>query len=184
MRKTCTGLAVLFVAAACVQYTLVEPGRLSMGDAFTVEPDIAWSRDKRGDLELWTVDGPALESLSFWKGLRDGEVLFAPKDPKKPAFREHMSPSDVTEIVVDSIAGSGAGQVEATGLRPADFGSLVGFRFELSYLTPEGLAMRAIAHGVVSDGRLYLILFTAARLHYYAKYEPHVEHLLESLEFQ
>ena len=69
-------------------------------------------------------------------------------------------------------------KVEGKGLRPATFGAAKGFRFELSLLTQEGLAKRGLAAGTVQDGKLQLIVYLAADLHYYDQYRNEVEGIL------
>ena len=65
MRKLWPVLLALSVLAACAQYSLVEAERVKIGNAYSVDPQIAWSKLQVGDFEIWTVDGANLESLQF-----------------------------------------------------------------------------------------------------------------------
>ena len=67
---------LLTVLAACAQYSLVEAKKQKIGGTYTVEAQIAWSKYSEGKVEIWTVDGPALEAVRFFKGLDDGDSLF------------------------------------------------------------------------------------------------------------
>ncbi len=178
---------LLTVLAACAQYSLVEAKKQKIGGAFTVEAQIAWSKHSEGKVEIWTVDGPALEAVRFSKGLDDGDSLFTrPRASgakvKYPIHKTGMTPNDVMELTVDSIARAGAGEVQASKLRPAQFGSVPGFRFELTFLSKSGLEMDGLVAAAVIEDKLYLILYTGARVHYSPKYRDHVEQLLVSIE--
>ena len=45
---------LLAVLAACAQYSLVEAKKQTIGGAYTVEAQIAWSKHSEGKLEIWT----------------------------------------------------------------------------------------------------------------------------------
>lgn len=178
---------LLAVLAACAQYSLVEANKQKIGGTYTVEAQIAWSKHSEGKVEIWTVDGPALEAVRFFKGLDDGDSLFkrprgSGEKVKYPTYKTGMTPNDVMELTVDSIARAGAGEVQASKLRPARFGSVQGFRFELTFLSKSGLEMDGLVAGAAIEDKLYLILYTGARIHYYPKYRDHVEQLLGSIE--
>ena len=184
MRHLPALLALSIALAACSIYTLVdEDTRQSIAGRYSVDPQVAWSRVNQSGVELWTVDGPALESIRFYPGLRDGETFMTARDRTElPAFRADMQASEIMEFVVDSIARAGAGQVQATGLRPMNFGPLPGFRFELSYLTDNGLEMQGLVAGAATDGELHLIVYSGASLYYFPKYEDDVERIIDSIE--
>lgn len=195
-------LLVMILSACGSQYSLVETKRRDIGQAYSVEPQIEWSTQvikvpsEPGEkervtsafhkYEVWTVDGGQLESLLLYMGLRDGDPLFPKTGLEKqkfPLFRGTMQASEVTEFVVDSLSRLGNSEVEAKNLRPADFGALPGFRFELAYLSKTGLAFDGMAVGVVNEGVLYMILFTGAHGYYFPKYRDAVERLFDSVQF-
>ena len=158
-------------------------------------------------MEVWTVDGPNLAALYFLNGVKDGDTLFgAPGDEQSiPRFYKYMTPTEVMELVVASLAASNtrtqpeldaiagrraiirtdqiiATMVETTGLRPIDFGSHPGFRFDLAFRTGQGLKEAGFVIGAVLEEKLYLIIYTAARAHYYDKYKQQVERLVASIQ--
>ena len=113
-----------------------------------------------------------------------------------------MTPTDIVEFVVVSLesadraatlsavnAGTfmvredqiGAAMVKSKNLRPAAFGKLPGFRFDLSFLSPEGLERDGIVVGTIHEDKLYLILYLGAREYYYPKYRDQVEELIASV---
>lgn len=182
--KTRAALVLLLATlAGCTHYSLVADKQRAIGGVYTVDPQIAWSKHSEGNVELWTVDGPGLQAVRFFKGLRDGDQLIATSDKTNPAtFKSGMKASDILELVVDSLTRSGAGEVDATALRPAAFGPFVGFRFDLVFLTSDGLRVRGLAAGAVIKEKLHLILYTGADTHYFGKYLDQVERLLASIE--
>ncbi len=187
MRRIATIAVLLIALAACAQYSLVKATAQKIGGAYTVEAQIDWNKHAEGKLEWWTVDGPGLEVLRFFKGLDDGDALFTrpagmAKGIKFPTYRAGMTASEVMEFVVESLGRAGAADLEARGLQPAQFGSVPGFRFELTFATGSGLEMRGLAAGAVIEDALHLILYTGTRVHYFPKYRDDVERLLGSIE--
>lgn len=175
----------LLAGTACQSYSLVEANRPHrVRDLYTVIPDIAWSKSTRGPIEIWTVDGPALESVRFSPALADGDALFdtGGDSDEQIVFRAFMNEPEIAEFVAGSIARTGAGDVETFDLAPASFAGRTGFRFGLSFRTAAGLEMRGLAQGAVVDEELLLVLYWGAASHYYERYAPHVEQLIRSLE--
>jgi hypothetical protein len=129
------------------------------------------------------VDGPLLNSLLFTPALADGDPLYEIDGREEmPRFRSKMSESEVMEFVIDSFAAAGAQKIEAIGLAPAPFGQRSGFRFDLTYQSGDGLDKLGSVVGMLTEGKLYLIIYTGAAQHYYPKYKPTVEALLASIQ--
>ena len=191
MRRLGLLLLVSVLAAGCAMVTLVEPKPRTIGDAYSVEPQIRWaSVPARPGMDLWTVDGAALDVITFVKGLADGEAMVrgaipgGPPEDKRPKFRASMTPSDVAEVVVDSYALFGHQKIDTANLRPAKFGTADGFRFDMSWVTQVGLEMQALVAGAVVKGKLHLIIYSGTRAHYFPKYRDDVERVLDSIRLQ
>jgi hypothetical protein len=180
VRKILAGLFLL--VAGCSTYTLVEPQRVSICDLYSVTPGTAWSEVNSGDARLWTVDGVDLQAIRFLSGIREGApVTDITKEEHATAFRADMSESELVDAIVDGFALSGAQRVKARNLRPAAFGSLQGFRFELGYRDEDGVAREGAVAGAVVEESLYLIIYTGTRLHYFSKYAPEFETIVGSI---
>lgn len=188
MKKLSLSLIVFaaFLVTACTTFTLVEPQRHQISEFYSVASPIQWNRHKTGTVEVWTSDGPMLQAVRFFDGIDDGAPMFRVygQEKKQPLFRAGMSATEVQEFVADSIAADGAGNVTASNLRPFQFGGLPGFRFDLEFLSANGLELEGIAAGVTKDEKLYLILYTGARSHYFEKHKMHVEQILQSIQTQ
>jgi hypothetical protein len=181
------GLALVFLLTGCAttHYTLVAPGEVVMSDLYSVKPAIQWSEIKKGDVRLWTINGAELESIRFISGIREGVAIMDITEEKhETPFRPSMSETEVVDAIVDSFALSGAQQVEAKNLRPANFGSLDGFRFELAFLNSDGLEKDGAIVGVISDQSLYLIIYTGTRIHYYPRYAGQFEEIVSSIKIR
>jgi hypothetical protein len=173
------------LVTGCARYSLVEPRPRTIADVYTVEPRSPWSTSTDGRWEIWTVDGPGLAALQFLNGLDDGEPLFRAADAqKRVTFRKAMSPSELAELLVDGLTSIGAQNIAVTNLRPQKFGSADGFRCELAFSTRNGLEKRGMAAGGTIGGRLYLVLYTGARLHYYDAHRESVEHIIQSIRMK
>ena len=169
-RVAFAALAVAAILTGCTAFHLVEAGRVNIGQLYSVEPQRAWSRMVENGIELWTIDGPLLEALRFVEAVDDGEPLVYVRDGRElPEFRADMTPSDVQELVLDTLAAFGAARVEASGLRPFDFGRWPGFRFELAFVDDAGLEVAGLVAGHIRDQRLHLILYTGAQMHYFGR---------------
>lgn len=179
-------LTGILIVSGCTHYTLIEPERRQVSEFFSVEPQIQWSRIKSGTVQLWTVDGPLLQSIRIFDGVKDGNTLLPSfnQKMKRPLFRAGMTATEVQEFIVDSIAADGAADVSASNLRPFQFGTLPGFRFEFQFLSRDGLEHDGVAAGVTNEDQLYLILYTGTRIHYFEKYGPHVERMLQSIRIE
>ncbi|MGE0746626.1 MAG: hypothetical protein AB7K86_15325 [Rhodospirillales bacterium] len=177
--------ALALAAAACDRYTLVENGPVTMDSVYTVEPQIAWNRRSDGNTVTWTVDGPALEEVRFINGLEDGDRLFEGADAKKlPTFGAKMTPIEVQEFFEQSFIRAGVLDMKARGLRPAPFGNADGFRFEFAYSLEDGLEREGIATGMLRGEKLYLIVYSGTRLHFFGKYKAVAERVIASVRLR
>ena len=182
MRRLVIMVLMSALLSGCAAWTLVGGERQRVAGHYSVAPQIAWSRFKQGNVELWTVDGPALQAVRFFDGLEDGDTLIAsPQTEKLPTYANSMTPTEVEEFVVHSIERAGAANVDASNLRPWRFGSRDGFRFDLSFVDAGGLEMSGLVAGAADGGKLYLIMYTGTRAHYFPKYARQVERVLESI---
>ncbi|MFQ5930076.1 MAG: hypothetical protein ACE5MK_10270 [Acidobacteriota bacterium] len=186
MKRSATAFALAMILTSCAKYSLVKPQRVAIGDLYTVEPQIPWSSTSVAKkVEIWTVDGTRLQRIHLVKGLEDDEVMFEGKDDeKRPQFQKYMTPSEIMEFVVDSITLVGHQKVEATNLRPEKFGNVQGFRFEMSFLSEKGLEEQGVVWGAVVKEKLYLIMYSGAKAHYYPKHKDHVEGIIQSIQMK
>lgn len=180
-------LGLLSALAGCVQYSLVPAGAAVSAKGITVTPPMDWNKSPANlgkKVEIWTRDGVSLDQLIFIGGVSDGETLFKSwnKALPMPAFNAGMLPNDVEDLVKTSLKNLAGGeiQIDTSNLKPTEFGGTFGFEFELDYFEKSGLKKRGNAFAAIKDEQLFVILFTAADLHYFGEHLPEVRKLFES----
>lgn len=175
---------LLLLATACGPFSLVETEPRLIGDRYTVQPGQLWTHLRRTEPETWTLNGPMLDRLLLVADLAENATLFQSDGDRAtmPTWRSSMTESEAMEFVEDSFAQLGMGQVRVGNLRPADFGDRPGFAFDMAYVDGEGLNKRGAAVAAVIDGKLNMMLFTAAATHYFAAGYPDVEQMARSIQ--
>ena len=191
MKKVLAGVVILLFTG-CVQYSLVGPGPHKVGGALTVDTAISWNKipaalapSKRA--EVWTVDGTLLDSITFYTGIKDGDPLTRRKKASDgtefAVFKSDMLPNEIVEIFESTMVKvSGAPLIETRNLRPVTFAGGPGFQFEYTFVSGDEVERKGFAMGAVRDGKLYLALYLAARIHYYETYLADVQRILESAQ--
>ncbi|MDJ0802106.1 MAG: hypothetical protein QNI89_06555 [Desulfobacterales bacterium] len=185
---------VTLLFSACTSYTLVKPIPRRIDKAFVVEdPQIQWSRASRGKFEVWTVDGPSLQAVRFYKGLIDGDTLLPVRVNKQklPLYHKDMRANEIMEFYVDSLIAAErtgwrepnltASRIAAENLRPFKLGGHRGFRFEIRFRAGNGLEYEGFVVGSRINARLYLISYSGTRQYYFPKYEHTAEKLIASI---
>ena len=184
--------AVVALAGCAQNYTLVKPERQTVGGAISVEPGIKWNKVNlhayRGRVEVWTLDGPALNTLLFLDGIADGEPLFTVmrrdgSTPKAPVFRSSMNPLEVQELLQATVAlYFQTTLAETHDLRPAKVGPDGGFRFETRLVGRDEVERDGVFVGTIRNGRLYGGWFQGAKLHYFHRYLPEFDRMVASAQ--
>ena len=201
MMKISPLVAATFLLSACSVvggegfgyggYSLVRVKEVRVGDdSLAVTPPREWNKisgslftDIR-DVEDWTQNGPYLDGISFVTGLNDGKALVYQRsrdDRQVPKFRSNMTPPEIA-AVIESLFRVRGGAIEfaTTSLAPRPFLGAHGFQYDFEHLDSDEVRRKGRAVGAVIDGRLYLILFDAARSHYYSALLPDFEAIVNS----
>ena len=172
-------------------YSLVRAREVRVGDnSMAVTAPREWNRissrvftDIR-DVEDWTQNGPYLDGISFVTGLKDGKALVYQRrrdDRQVPKFRSNMTPPEIAAIVESLFrVRGGAVDFTTTSLAPRPFMGASGFQHDFEHLDSDEVRRKGRAVGAVIDGKLYLILFDAARSHYYQASLPDFEAIVNS----
>ena len=184
-------LAVLLLASCAQPFVLVEPKTQTVGEVISVEPGMTWnkmgSHRFKGKVEVWTLDGPTLNTLVFFTGVPDGEPLFVPtnasekQEEKPPVFRSSMNPLEVQELLQATMArffGSTIAETQNLNMQPVAEGN--GFRFETHLIGNDEVERSGIFTGTISKGKLYGAWFQGAKLHYFERYVPEYDRIIAS----
>jgi len=183
--------AVALALGGCANgFSLVAGERAQIGSTMSIAPGGIWNRQILGNNEIWTLDGPALQTLRFVAGAAEGEPMMPRpnatfNEPQKdaPKFHDNMTPPEVAELLVATFTQLGANNTETKGLKPAKFGADDGFRFEISYAARSGLECQGFAVGRIKDKKLYMAIYTAPKLFFFERDRGRVEHMIETLRF-
>jgi hypothetical protein len=179
-------LALALELTACVAWRLVPAKQTKLAGGLVVHPENEWSTLKYGAAHTWTVHGPALEAISVVSGLADGKSIARPLNhrEKMPVFRSSMAASEVAEMMIETLLRMGYGRAELLGIRPETFAGRPGFRFELALADQRGLEKSGFGAGAIVDGKLYMIVYRAATLHFFDHYKPSVEKLIATAQIE
>jgi len=177
-------LLSLTMAGCASSIKMVGPERREVASLYSVDPQRSWSAQTSRNEEIWTVDGPALQSIRFVKGLKPGDNLFeARKSKSGSAYKKGMNSHELMEFILDRFRAGGMERVEATSLQPFDFGGRQGFRIDFTFLMPNSLEMQGIVFGAEIADRLHLIFYYGTRQHYFEKYREQAERVAGSIRF-
>lgn len=177
---------LLMIAATGCQSVVPVTGPFEVDNAYEVTLNKTWAaypRDGRTRLRNLTIDGTALNSLTFAGSLDDGHALIKTYDRKKllPKFDSTMSLLETVEFIRDSLEYGGLQDAAVDNVRPATFGSLDGARFDITGATELGLYMSGIGQVAIEEGRLHLIVYTAPSEYYFGLHEDEVNAILDSV---
>ena len=172
-------------------YSLIRAKEVRVGDnSLAVTPPREWNRisarlftDIR-DVEDWTQNGPYLDGISFVTGLKDGKALVYQRrreDRQVPKFRANMTPFEIAAMVESLYrVRGGAIDFKTISLTPRTFLGANGFQYDFEHLDSDEVRRKGRAVGAVIDGKLYLMLFDAARSHYFNASLPDFEAMVAS----
>jgi hypothetical protein len=186
-------LALLLAAAlaACTAVSQVKPHeRVVINGSLAVEPPQSWSQVTTfavygAQVVVWTKDGAELNKLCFVGGLENNTSIHSDRPGKapEPRFRSNMTPSEVMELFEAAYSRPVATPVifNTSGLRPTKFGGVDGFRFDFRFVDQaDEVERKGIAVGTIHKGKLYLLFYHGARIHYFGKNLPEVEEIIRS----
>ena len=167
----------------------VKPNRVGDGN-MVVTPPREWNRLPHSiffdlsEVEDWTLNGSALDGISFVTDLKDKKALVRQRrrdDRQVPEFRSNMTAPEIASMI-ESLFRVRGGSVDfaTTNLSPRSFLGYPGFQQDFEHLDSDEVRRKGRAVGAVVGGRLYLILFDATRMHYYDAALPDFEAVVAS----
>jgi hypothetical protein len=187
-------LPFVFALAGCATtFTLVEPQRQTIAEVISVEPGLAWNKvsvpEFKGNIEVWTLDGPTLNTLMFFTGVSDGEPLFVRRAVNQkaveqpPVYRAGMNALEVQELLEATMARNFQTTIaESRRLRPQSIADGRGFRFDTSLVGRDEVERHGVFVGTRRKGKLYGAWFQGAKHHYFYRYLDEYERLIESAQ--
>lgn len=188
--RALASLVLALALTACVTVTEAPSGQLDAG-AYSITLGRSWSDvsqvmlNRPKYVRLLTLDGPLLNRLYLVDGLEPGQFIVKParKEQPTPTYRTGMSPTELVELIADSVSALEFQRVETQNLRPAKVGDADGLSFDISAMTKEGLQVSGRAAAAERDSQLYVLLFLAPAEHYFTAVLPEVENIFGSVHF-
>ena len=193
MKHRIRGLIVaaltLLLAACASGGPLVTPGRTTAGGNLSIEAGMEWTRMGGMREQLWTIDGPQLNSLHLIANVREREFIFlgerqTTRRPDGAFYHRGMRADELRDLIADGMRAAGAVTVVASTQRPVDFGGREGLRFEMAMDNQAGLKYRAMAAAFEHENGLALALFYAPAEYYYPRDEAKVSAMLDTLRWK
>jgi len=137
----------------------------SEADNFVVELPKGWMRlNSEHDL-LITRDGLLLQHVLIERGRVDRPLMHT-----KKTLTRGMQPQAVAEIILDNITSSERTlDVKVKENRPVQVGRHRGFRLVYGHRDKNGLRFKSVLLGFLAGDDFYLLRYTAAERHYFAK---------------
>lgn len=143
----------------------------------TVTPDREWNKlgARPGrDAETWTLDGDALNDLTFYGGVENGKTLFrevAKKTRPLPRFQSTMLLTDIPSLFENSYRiALDTPLMTIDSVEPTMFAGAKGVRFRYTFTRQnEEVRRSGEAQGAVIGGKLYMISFEAPTTHFFAR---------------
>jgi hypothetical protein len=186
MAHTWVILEVLAGIAGCsAHYALVQPGTRDMDGFYRIHTPVAWSAYTQDNMEVWTINGPLLERLVFYKGVQPGAILLQdllPVGQEVPYYKANMRAHDIIDLVLESYEMAGSTHATLQALHPTSFGHWPGFHFEFD-LSIDGLAYKGLGLGAIDEEHLlHLILYIGTREHYFNQHREVIEYMFSSVD--
>ena len=183
-------LAAMLLLAGCappMAWVGVKPGPVRVCGHLTVQGDPDWSRMQRRAPEpghdAWTMDGLPLDQLQFFVGIASGDplqVMAGHAGKQIPKFQKDMQAQEIIELY-ETLATLDGSTFTRGRMAPANFAGAPGFRFEFQRVRKgDELMMKGVGYGSVQKDRLYLLVYEAPRIHYFAHNLPQVEAIASS----
>ena len=189
LRGWLLSVVIVLLAACASGGPLVTPGTTTAGGGLTIDAGMEWTRLPGYREQLWTIDGPQLNSLHLISSVREREFIFlgqrqTRRRPDGAFYHRGMRADELRDLIVDGMRAAGAVNVTASDLRPAHFGGREGLRFEMAMDNEAGLKYRAMAAAFEHEKGLALALFYAPAEYYYPRDQAKVSAMLDTLRLK
>jgi len=176
-------------------YSAVNVHRVKVGNGnMTVVPPRPWNRHRAtlfedvASVEDWTLNGPLLDGITFITGLKSGHFMVRQRrttDQQVPKFRADMTPPEIAAMLEGLYRVRGrAVDFRTVSIKPRPFLGANGFQFDYEHLDDDELWRKGRAVGAVINGELYLVMYDAARSHYYEAALPDFEAIVGSAQLR
>jgi hypothetical protein len=175
-------ICALALAVTGCGTALVPSDRIaSVGNGISVMPQRSWNRIAT-DPEVWTTQGPQIDQVRFYAGVKSGHALVPGVRGDRLDFDAKMLPNDIQDLVVATLQQEGNKAIQTGNLAPCNFGAGKGFCFDLAFASPADLEMKGLAMARKKNDQLDLILFQAPAEYYFGEMAPDMQKVFASVQ--
>jgi len=193
-KEVLVGFLLLLLVQGCAtnQFLVVVDENTEFGSLALTLNDSRWNlapgvltRHLHKASSVWTRDGLLLDKLMLVAPIEHEQELFVSNDPETlvyPTFRKEMLPNEVEELVQASLTrqlGGGA-SVVTSNLRPREWAGQRAVTFDLAIEFSDAPAQRGYACAAIVDDELHLVIYQAAKLHYFDHHWPAASAVIDS----
>ena len=167
------------VAVPALSNSLVSPGPQSniAKSSLSATPAGEWNKlSYRGgkNVEVWTIDGDALNKVTFYGGIQVGNPLFKELDKKNkplPRVTPNMLITDIPALLESSYRSQfSVNRMSIDSQEPATISGHKGIRFTYSFVkNEEDVVRKGEGIGAFVDNRLYLVCYEAPSIYFFDK---------------
>ncbi len=139
-----------------------------------------WMRLAMADYDMFSKDGTHLHYILIQERPLEKSFRFT-----RNRIENGMLPHEVAETVLDDLrADPQIRNFKVLRNAPANVGGIMGFRLTYGYIDPMGVEMRTEYYGALLPGALFNLRYTAARRHYFDKYQAEFDQVYRSLHLK
>jgi len=179
----------LLLGGCIAPYTLKKAGQTTVANgAFTVNPGSAWNvvpkdASRTEWEEVWTQNGPLLDTVAFLGGLPEGKTVVVQKkkaEKQVPLFRPDMTPQDLASMVEASYRVRGVTVFNVDSVDPVTFMGGLGIKVQFNYAPSNGITRKGSCVLRVIEKRLYVMKLEGVSSHYFDAAVPEFDRLVAS----
>lgn len=168
--------AAAAVSGASWANSLVSPGARSgiAKSSLSARPAGEWNKLSRNDgknVEIWTLDGDALNKVTFFGGIPSGKPLLREADKKHrpmPKVAGNMLITDIPALLeLTYRSQSAVNQMSIDSQEPATLGGRSAIRFTYSFTREDEVRRKGEGIGAIVSGKLYLVTYEAPALYFF-----------------
>lgn len=166
-------------SSACFANALVSPGHHGeiAKSKLAATPDSEWNKLSRTDgknTEIWTIDGDALNKVTFFGGIPSGTPLMREANKKQqplPKVAGNMLITDIPALLESTYRSQFAvHHMQIDTQEPALLDGHKGIRFTYSFTRADDeVERKGEAVGAMVSGQLYLVTYEAPALYFFDK---------------
>ena len=182
-------LASLLAGCVSTGGRLAKAGQAADVNGLQVQSDLNWTRIKGYRIELWTIDGPELNTLLFVTKIKPGEQVLratgkqTKSRPDGAWYKQGMRPDEIRDAILDAVRAEGWDDVSSSNFRPHQFGNTTGMRFDVLQTNADGLIYGGSVAAFERDGMLNVLYWRAPLEHYHPRDVTAVNKMLDAVGF-